>query len=225
MLAKGQIELIETIRTLIPREEFDYQMLLDALKGYARPRDKITQWLKRGVIIRVKKGLYVFGEGLRRRPYSRELLANLVYGPSYLSQEWALQYYGLIPERVEALTSVTTGRSRKYRTPAGLFIYRQIPLQAFRAGMTRAEIDGEPAFLVATREKALADKIRLDIGTGIGSVGQMRTYLIENLRIEEEALAGLDSRAIADFARRYGSRRIQFLSDLVRHMQKEKANE
>ena len=96
-------------------------MLLDVLEGYARPRDKITQWLNRGIIVRIKKGLYVFGESLRRKPYSRELLANLIYGPSYLSLEWALQYYGLIPERVEALTSVTTGRSRKFSTPAGLF--------------------------------------------------------------------------------------------------------
>ena len=165
------IELIESIRNLIPREEFDYQMLLDALAEYARPRDKITQWLNKGVIVRIKKGLYVFGDGLRRKPYSRELLANLIYGPSYLSLEWALQHYGLIPERVEALTSVTTGRSRKFRTPAGLFVYRQIPLQAFRTGMTRVEIDGVPAFLVATREKAIADKIRQERGAGIGSPG------------------------------------------------------
>ena len=48
--------MIESIRNLIPREEFDYQMLLDALAEYARPRDKITQWLNKGVIVRIKKG-------------------------------------------------------------------------------------------------------------------------------------------------------------------------
>ena len=207
-------ELIASIRNFISREEFDYQMLLDVLEGYARPRDKITRWLNRGIIVRIKKGLYVFGEGLRRKPYSRELLANLIYGPSYLSLEWALQYYGLIPERVQALTSVTTGRSRKFHTPAGLFAYRQIPLSAFRTGMTRVEIDGEPAYLIATREKAIADKIRLDCGQ-ISSTGQMQVYLTENLRIDETALSELNPNVIVDIGQRYGSRKIRHLANLV----------
>ncbi|MBI9086511.1 MAG: hypothetical protein JEZ11_23140 [Desulfobacterales bacterium] len=207
--------MIETIRNAIPREEFDYQMLLDALAGYARPRDKISDWLQKGVIVRIKKGLYVFGEGLRRSPYSRELLANLVYGPSYLSLDWALQYYGLIPERVEAMTSVTTGRSRKFHTPAGLFVYRQVPLQAFRTGMTRVETTGNTAFLIATREKAIADKIRSDRGVCIGSARQLSAYLTENLRIDEAALAELSPRMLAEFGLRYGSRKIRLFADFV----------
>ena len=207
--------MIASIRSFITREEFDYQMLLDVLEGYARPRDKITQWLNRGIIVRIKKGLYVFGESLRRKPYSRELLANLIYGPSYLSLEWALQYYGLIPERVEALTSVTTGRSRKFHTPAGLFAYRQIPLSAFRTGMTRVEIDGTPAYLIAPREKAIADKIRLDRGAVISSTRQMQVYLSENLRIDETALSELNPSAIVDIGQRYGSRKIRHLANFV----------
>ncbi len=58
-----------------------------------------------------------------------------MYGPSYISLEYALQYHGLIPERVEAVTSVTTGRSRRFASPVGLFTYRSIPLSAFRTGM------------------------------------------------------------------------------------------
>ena len=83
----------------------------------------------------MKKGLYIFGEEYRRKPYSREILANLIYGPSYISLDYALQHYGLIPERVEAITSVARGRSRKFSTPIGLFTYRMIPLNAFRIGM------------------------------------------------------------------------------------------
>ena len=63
----------------IPREEFDYQTLVDVLKGYSRPRNKIADLIHKGVIVRVKKGLYVFGNDYRRRPYSKELLANLIY--------------------------------------------------------------------------------------------------------------------------------------------------
>lgn len=94
--------MIEDLRRRIPHEEFDYQTLLDSLRTYSRPRDKITALLKKGVIVRIKKGLYIFGEEYRKNPYSNEILANLICGPSYISLEYALQYYGLIPERVVA---------------------------------------------------------------------------------------------------------------------------
>ncbi len=150
--------MIEKIRKEITQEEFDYQTLLDCLKDYARPRDKISDLLRKRSIIRIKKGLYIFGDEYRRKPYSREILANLIYGPSYISLDNALQHHGLIPERVEAVTSVTTGRSRKFSTPVGLFTYRMIPLNAFRFGMDRVEMSDGRAFLMATPEKALADK-------------------------------------------------------------------
>ena len=73
-------------------EEFDYQALLAALNGYARPRDRITELIRKGEIIRVKKGIYVPGAKRRRRPFSREVLANLIYGPSYISLEYALAF-------------------------------------------------------------------------------------------------------------------------------------
>src|SRR5665648_710566 len=103
-----------SLRHRIPHEEFDYQVLLDALSGYSRPRAKITVLLRNGVIVRIKKGLYVFGKEERRKPLCPELLANLVYGPSCVSLEYALAWHALIPERVETVTSVTCGRSRAY---------------------------------------------------------------------------------------------------------------
>lgn len=212
--------MIGSLRTRIDREEFDYQVLLDALGDYARPRDKISDLLKKGVIVRVKKGLYVFGPGYGRRPYSRKLLANLIYGPSYISLESALHHYGLIPERVEAVTSVTTGRSRRFNTPAGLFLYRQIPLDAYRIGVTRAEVANEPAFFIATPEKALSDKIRLDRGTGLRTIRQVHAYIVENLRIDETALAALDPEAVAEIGSRYRSGKVQHLAGLIRRMSK-----
>ena len=151
---------LEEIRKLVPFEEFDYQILLQALSGYARPRGKITDLIRKRHIIRVKKGLYIFGKDHRKAPYSREVLANLIYGPSYISLEYALQYYGLIPECVEAFTSVTPGLSRKFYTPIGLFLYRKIPLEAFRTGMDRLEMADGRSFLIALPEKALADKVQ-----------------------------------------------------------------
>jgi len=207
--------MIDPIQNQIPREEFDYQTLLDVLKDYGRPRDKISDYLRKGVIIRIKKGLYIFGEGYRKEPFSRELLANLIFGPSYISLDFALQYYGLIPERVEAVTSVTTGRSKRFETPVGLFTYREISVQAFRFGMTRVELDNGSAFLIATAEKALADKIRAVRGTGIKTLGQLREYLADDLRIYEPALKALNPLHVEEIARRYRSRKIRILGDMI----------
>lgn len=207
--------MIDPIQNQIPREEFDYQTLLDVLKDYERPRDKISDYLRKGVIIRIKKGLYIFGEGYRKEVFSRELLANLIFGPSYISLDSALQYYGFIPERVEAMTSVTTGRSKRFETPVGLFTYREISVQAFRFGMTRVELDNGSAFLIATAEKALADKIRAVRGTGIKTLGQMRDYLADDLRIYEPALKALNPSHVEEIARRYRSRKIRILKDII----------
>jgi predicted transcriptional regulator of viral defense system len=176
--------------------------------------------LRKSVIVRVKKGIYIFGEDYRRRPFSREILANLIYGPSYISLDYALHYFGLIPERVEAVTSVTTGRSRRYATPVGLFRYRMIPLAAFRIGMDRVELDDGRSFLIATPEKALADKIRDDRGNGLQTQGRLMDYLENDLRIDPEALAKLDRAQLGAIARRYRSRKLQLLSDLLKRLER-----
>lgn len=208
--------MIDMLRKGIMQEEFDYQTLLNFLEGYARPRDKISDLLKKRIIIRVKKGLYIFGEEFRKRPYSKEILANIIYGPSYVSLEYALQYHGLIPERVEAVTSVTTGRSRRFTSPVGLFIYRSIPLSAFRIGMDRIEIGEGRAFLIAIPEKALADKIYTDRGPGIRTQKMMTAYLENDLRIDPSDLSKLKPQTLDDIAQRYRSKKIQLLSDLIR---------
>jgi predicted transcriptional regulator of viral defense system len=208
--------MIQAIRKQIPQEEFDYQTLLDCLKGYARPRDKISDLLRKGSIIRIKKGLYIFGDEYRNKPFSREILANLIYGPSYISLEYALQHYGLIPERVEAVTSVTTGRSRRFSTPVGLFTYHMIPLEAFRIGMDRIEIGDGRAFLMATPAKALADKLQEVRGIGIQSQRELYEYLENNLRIDPTALKELNLVELEAISRGYQSRRIRLLIDLVR---------
>jgi len=207
----------EPIRTMIPYEEFDYQTLLEALKGYAHPRDRITTLLCKGVIIRVKKGLYVFGEDDRKHPYSREILANLIYGPSYISLETALWHYGLIPERVESLTSVTVGRSRKFSTPLGLFVYRMIPMAAFQVGMDQAEMADGRSYLIAVPEKALADKLRAD-RVSIRSQRDVQSWLFDDLRMDPDAIQKMQPARLEVYANCYHSRKILLLSKLVRRL-------
>jgi len=208
------------IRTRVQPEIFDYQTLIDALGDLSAPRDKITTLLQQGIIIRVKKGLYVFGDRYRRQPYSKELLANLVHGPSYISLDYALAYHGLIPERVEALTSVTPNRSRRFATPVGLFIYRQVPARAYEVGVVRAEADHEQAFLIASPEKALADKIVSARGIPIGSVAEMRHFIEDDLRIDTEAVHAMSVERIEDYADRYRSRRLRLLAAVVKRLRR-----
>jgi len=207
----------EPVRKLIPYEEFDYQTLMGALKGYAHPRDRITTLLRKGSIIRIKKGLYVFGEDDRQRPCSREILANLIYGPSYISLEYALGYYGIIPERVEAVTSVTVGRSRKFSTPIGLFVYRMIPMAAFRTGVDQVETGDGRSFLIAVPEKALADKVRSD-KVSIRTQKELQAWLFDDLRIDLAAIQEMNPSRLEEYASRYRSRKILLLSKLTRRL-------
>ncbi len=212
--------MLERLREIVAGEEFDYLTLLQALKEYDRPRDKITTLLKRGDIIRVKKGIYIFGKRLSQRPYSREVLANMIYGPSYISLDSALQYHGLIPEHVEAMSSVTPGRSRRFSTLVGLFIYKRIPMKAYSTGFDQVKLDNGRFFLIALPEKALADKLHADRGVSIHSQRDMKDYLSQNLRIDMDQLVKMDSKLVADIANRYRSRKIRILSQVMLKLQK-----
>lgn len=210
------------LRQTIPFEEFDYQALMDALADYARPRDKVTDLLAKGVIIRVKKGLYVFGDQWRRKPFSREILANLLYGPSCVSLDYALHHHGLIPERVEAVTSVTPKRGARFSTPVGLFLYSSVPKAGFAVGLGRAELEDGRAFLISVPEKALVDKLLQGRGLGLRSQKECLTYLVEDLRIEEAALRDLDARLLDELSQAYHSPRVALLAGLVRRLVRRK---
>ena len=206
------------VRKEIGQEEFDSLALGHALRSYARPRDKVSALLARGVIVRVRKGLYVFGPDYARRPYSRELLANLVYGPSYVSLDSALAAHGLIPEGVDALTSVCLGPPKSYDTPVGRFIYRPAPAKGFCVGVTRVALSDGRAYLMATPGKALADKLRETRGLAIRTQSELRRYLTEDLRLDDSALAGLDVDELEQVAEGYGSRKVRVLAALVRRL-------
>ncbi|RJP24778.1 MAG: hypothetical protein C4529_02195 [Deltaproteobacteria bacterium] len=204
-----------SLRHRIPWEEFDYQTLIDALPGYSRPRAKITALLRNGDIVRVKKGLYVFGQEERRKPLCPELLANLICGPSCVSLEYALAWHALIPERVDTVTSVTCGRSKAFDTPVGRFTYRSVPMTAFPVGVDRVETGDGRAFLIATPEKALADVLVADRRGAILSRREMASYLGDSLRLEEGRLNELNRDLLDELATRYRSRKVRLLASIV----------
>src|SRR5579871_4020362 len=120
--------LTADIKKLTPNREIDYLFMKYILQDYAQPRAKITALLRSKDLIRVKKGLYLLDGKDEDKPFVKETLANLIYGPSYISMEYALAFYGFIPERVEVLTSVTSKKDKLFKTPVGVFNYRYLNL-------------------------------------------------------------------------------------------------
>jgi len=195
--------MLLTLRNSILTEEFDYGILKHVLRAYKNPRVKINDLLKKGHIIRVKKGLYIFGPELAREPYSREVLANLIYGPSYISLEYALSFYGLIPERVETVTNMTNKRKKLFDTPVGVFSYSYIHPSLYSLGITLEKLDERHSILIACREKAVADM--LYFSKTMADQSQLEQYLFDDLRIDSKEISRLNLRRVKELARVYGT--------------------
>ena len=135
------------------------QLLFDLLKEYKRPYDKITELVKQGILAPVKRGIYVPGPNLNVIIPESFLLANHLLGPSYISMESALSHWGLIPERVYEISSVTTQNSKIYKTSVGRFSYIHVPLPYYSFGIQQVELTKKQRVMMATPEKALCDKI------------------------------------------------------------------
>ncbi len=155
------------------------------------PGEKIRALEKDGQLIRLKRGLYVVSSEVSGKPVNACLCANHLYGPSYVSQQWALRRYGLIPERVYSMTSVTTKRSRIFENSLGRFTYEQVKPEYFAIGVNSIVDDGV-AFLMASREKALCDMILHDSYLPQQSVKGVLRYLEEDLRFDMDELSTLD---------------------------------
>ncbi|HKP98033.1 MAG TPA: hypothetical protein VJ385_20035 [Fibrobacteria bacterium] len=123
---------------------------------------QLTRWTRAGYLISLRRGLHTVAQPFRKRPHSAPELANAIYSPSYLSLEWALSHYGLIPEAVPAFTSVTTRVTRTFENALGRFEYRHIQQSLF-TGFSRRELLGSDIHM-AQPEKALLDFVYFSSG-------------------------------------------------------------
>jgi hypothetical protein len=154
--------------------------------------------------------LYLLGPRFRHSPYCLELLANLIYGPSYVSLEKALQIYGLIPEHVETVTSVTAKSGKEYKTPVGNFLYVHCHPKSYSVGVTFRSFSDHENPLIATPEKALTDILTIRKGKAT-SIFQIEKILQEDLRIEEEDLLKLDLNQVRKIQEAFPHSAIYFL--------------
>lgn len=205
---------IHQIRRLCPFEEVGYLKLMQLLQNYAQPRNKIQSFLKTKGLIRVKKGLYVFGEKAAIEPYSKEHLANLIFGPSAISFEYALNFYNLIPERVEEVTCITTRRNKLFLTPIGRFSYQYINPQKYSVGITQI-LHQRRNILIASKEKALSDILAFKTDDLKNKI-ELDRHLLENLRIERENIYALNVNLMEKISRLYNNNNVNLLFSYVK---------
>ena len=171
---------------------FSNGLIKTLLADYRRPNDKVSELLTDQALIPIKRGLYVLNPKRTGRPLSLPLIANILYGPSYVSLDFALSYYGLIPEAVYEVTSVTTGRAKTYDTPVGRFSYEHASLKSYPLGIASVANESGHFFLMATPEKALCDKLMQTSNLRINSVKTMLSYLEQDLRLDLDEFAKFD---------------------------------
>ena len=168
---------------------------------YANPRVRIARLIRRGELLRLKKGVYIQPES-SRDAFVKGKAANRIYGPSYVSFAYALRWYGLIPEHVVHITSATynKGRKKRYDTPAGTFFYQDVPTSAYPYGITFMG-EAPRRFLMALPEKALCDELyRI---SGIRSMQRIRALLFEDLRLDPDEFSKLERDVLIHFSKYY----------------------
>lgn len=205
--------MIQNLRRASSVDILDYGFLMSHLKTCKSPRDKVTRMLRAKELIRIKKGLYVFGPDYRRAPLNRGVLAHLIYGPSYVSGLYALSIHGLIPERVEVVTSMTTQRNKRFSTPLGVFEYRYLNNRRFTVGVDWRQSGEYEHFLLASPEKALADVVFLE--KDLKTPEELLEHLVDNLRVEEEILLELDRERLKTITSAYKSPVCHLLSQAI----------
>jgi len=137
-------------------------------------KNQITRWQKSGKILRLRRGIYILNEADRKLNPSRAFIAGELYHPSYVSTEYALSFYGLIPERSADVTSVTSKKTAFFSNAYGKFVYQNIRNSCF-AGFEEIKDEAGLTYFMALPEKALADFLYLNLNRFSGDSGPALT--------------------------------------------------
>lgn len=188
-------------------------MVKESLCSYSNKNTKISRELKNGNLIKIINGLYETNPNVEGY-----LLANNIYGPSYLSFDFALSYYGLIPEKVVTYTSATCEKKKKkeYNNQFGYYTYRDVPTIVYPLGIKLIEENGY-SYQIATPEKALCDKLYTI--SPVRKYEELEQLLFDDLRIDEEKFCELNVDDIEIIAKSYHCTNVDML---FRYMRRKK---
>ncbi len=214
-----------TLKDLIIELSFTDHILtdidLDSVMGGTAPAryGMVNKALKKGELIKIRRGLYILADKYRHKKLSKFYLASRIAPHSYISSESAMSYYGWIPERVATVTSIiNSSRTKKFITPFGEFVFYPLPVNEyeFLTGVTRIEeIKGEP-FLLASPLRALADYVYLK-----KIDWESLEYLTSGMRIDLENLMKINRNHFLEMKKVYRSKRVlHFLDRLKQELKK-----
>ena len=160
----------------------------------------IARWLQSGKLIQLRRGKYLVPDRYRKKPIELEKIANLLVEPSYLSLQWALSHYQLIPEAAFTLTSVTTSRTSTFDTPVGMFTYRNLSKKFFWGYRVSSK---EYPYHVAHPEKALLDLFHLTPGPFPKE--RLVQYRFQNTHL-------INRKRLLEYAKRFGKPKLTKLA-------------
>lgn len=186
-------------------------ILIEELRQYRNPIVKILNMVKKEELIQIVRGLYETDSTI-----PGYYLASVIYGPSYLSFEFALSYHGLIPEAVYHFTSATFNKRRRkaYENYYGLFTYRDVPKLAFSQGTVLHQENGY-SFVLAKAEKAICDT--LYTFEPCSNQKELLALMFDFLRFDQSIFDDLDFRLMIDLAQYYQTKNLKLL---VKYLEK-----
>ena len=164
-------------------------------------RNQLSRWAQQGKLIRLKRGIYALPQEKQKIGCSEIFISNVLYSPSYVSLEFALNFYGLIPERATVVTAVSTHKTKKFQNRMGTFSYRKVKENLF-FGYEKVRDEYGHSILIATPQKALLYKLYFDSGFHFDS-----SYFIENLRLQN--FESLDIKKLKLYGEKMKVRKIQ----------------
>lgn len=196
---------------------YDTQALSIKYRDYKNIPQKVVLETKKKHLVRIKRGLY--SDNLR---IDKPVIANVCYGPSYISFEYALSYYGLIPEYVSAVTSscFQNKNNKRYSISGMTFEYQRIPDKAFSSGITFLQNEEGIHYKIACKEKALCDQLYSMYP--VRSITLLKQLLFEDLRIDEEEFMKLDFDYIMSIIPLYHSSTLYTLSKYLKEVKDDK---
>jgi len=171
----------ELLRQVADEPVFRTGFLAGSGESLPALRLQLSRWVKTGKLVQLAKGLYTLAEPYRKRPPHPFVLANAMKKASYVSLQSALGHFGMIPEHVPTVTSVTTRRPARVETPLGRFLFRHIQKSWFR-GYHQVDLGSGQRAFVATPEKALLDLVYLTPGADdYDFLAELRLQNLESL--------------------------------------------
>lgn len=185
-------------------------MLKDRYRSYSNPLDKIKRDANDGVIFRLIRGIYETDGNTNPC-----LLASSILSPSYLSFDWALSYYGLIPEKVVSITSASLGvrKNKTFINKFGRYEYSDVPSSVFSEGLVYLE-SGDYIVKLATKEKAICDA--LSKWRVVRSIEDLKELLFIDKRVDEDEFATCDFKLMSRLAALYHKTNLDLLIKLIR---------